>query len=141
MRYFFLLSTVCFLFFSCKKELDIESYWNCNKNQQLDSATISSKMVGSWKWTKQSCFESKTIKADKNVIASFNANGTFTVSENATVITQGSWTLEKIDTDLWELDCSPTSSYLFGRILFCGEEVLFNDSGLDGCDNLFKRIY
>ena len=39
----------------------------------------------------------------------------------------------------WGLDTQ--SEYLFGRILFCDNQVLDNDSYRDGCDNLFTRSY
>lgn len=125
---------------ACKKNIDVISFSECHQSQNLDSAAIYNKLIGSWKWTKQNCFSiGKTTKADKTVIVSFNGNGSFTVMENAAVTSQGTWRLQKEDVNYWGLTLSQYSNYLWGRILFCNNEVLFNNSYRDGCDNLFNR--
>ncbi len=142
MRYFFFISISALLFFSCKKnELDVAEIWQCNNVQQLDSAAIIVKIAGSWKWTKQDCFwTSKTTKADKDTKATFNPNGSFTVTENSSIITQGNWGIKRIDNNnSWGLNLSSASTYLYGLILFCDNQLLFNNSVVDGCDNLFEK--
>ncbi len=126
---------------SCKKEkVDVNSYWHCNQSQTLDSIAISSKLIGSWTWAKQSCFwTEKTKSADKNVQVVFKSDHTFSVSEGSNTLTQGTWNLEQVDGTSWGLDMSSSSDYLYGRILFCNNQVLFNHSYIDGCDNLFNR--
>ena len=141
MRLALLFLTIVASMVSCKKEsLDINSFWQCNKLQNLDSTAISSKLLGSWTWTKRSCFGTgKTKSADKNVKVSFDINHTFTVDERSNTLTQGAWKLVQVDGNSWELDLSLPSEYLYGIILFCSNQVLFNDSYRDGCDNLFNR--
>jgi hypothetical protein len=142
MKYMFFSIAVCLITLSCKKDsLDIASFWQCASSQNLDSTAISNKIAGSWKWTKQYCFSAgKTMRADKDIKVTFNTNGTFTVLENSTIITQGNWTLKVVDSNLWELDVTAPSTYLYGRILICNNQVLFNDSYRDGCDNLFEKV-
>ena len=127
---------------ACKKDkLDIISFWECNQSQHLDSLAIPGKLIGSWKWSKQSCFwAGKTISANKNIQVTFKNDQTFSVSEDAITLTQGTWKIGKADVSSWGLDLSSPSEYLFGRILFCGNQVLFNDSYRDGCDNLFDKL-
>jgi hypothetical protein len=141
MKYTFFSIAVCLTILSCKKDrLDFASFWQCSSSQNLDSTAISSKITGSWKWTKQSCFSvGKTTRADKDIKVTFNSNGTFTVLENSSIITQGNWTLKIIDSNMWGLDLSVPSTYLYGRILFCNNQLLLNDSYRDGCDNLFEK--
>jgi hypothetical protein len=137
----FFLIIVTFLT-ACKKDkLDIGSFWNCNQSQNLDTTTISSKLFGSWRWGKQVCGNGagKTKTADKNIKVTFKTDRTFSVNENATLLTQGTWKLVKVDGNSWVLDLSSASEYLYGRILFCDYRVLFNDSYRDGCDNLFDK--
>ena len=126
---------------SCKKEkLDINSFWFCHQSLNLDSAQVTSRLAGSWIWAKQSCFwTGVTISADKNVKLTFKTDQTFSVTEESNMLTQGTWKLKQVDGSSWGLDISSPSEYLFGRILFCGNQVLFNDSYIDGCDNLFKK--
>ncbi len=142
MKYLFFSIAVCLITLACKKDsFDIASFWQCNSSQNLDSTVISNKIAGSWKWTKQSCFSTgKTMRADKDIKVTFNTNGTFAVLENSTIITQGNWTLRVVDSNMWGLDLTAPSTYLSGRILFCNSQVLFNDSYIDGCDNLFEKV-
>jgi len=126
---------------SCKKDkLDINSFWQCNQSQNLDTTAISNKLSGSWTWTKQSCFGAGKVKAaDRNIKVTFANNHTFSVTENSNFITQGTWKLTQVDGNSWGLDISSPSEFLYGRLLFCDNQVLFNDSYIDGCDNLFTK--
>ena len=126
---------------SCKKEnIDLNSFWECNKSQNLDTTAISVKLVGSWTWAKQSCFwEGKTKSADRNIKVTFNNNHTFSINENSNTLTQGTWKIVQVDGNSWEFDLSSPGEYLYGRILFCNNQVLFNDSYRDGCDNVFNK--
>lgn len=134
---------IMFAFFvvSCKKEkIDINSFMQCHNVQHLDSTGIFNKITGSWHWVKQYCSGSKNATgADKTVTVTFNANATFNVLENSLIIAQGTWRLKMADINLWGLDITTQSNYLYGRILFCDNQVLFNNSYIDGCDNLFNR--
>ncbi|MCX8020692.1 MAG: hypothetical protein N2747_09390 [Chitinophagaceae bacterium] len=130
---------------SCEKDkgasIDMKGLWNCNASQNFDSTKLAAKLVGSWKWTTVSCYWSGTTqKANKDVIVTFTSAGTFTVTENGTVTTRGNWKLKIVDRGILGLDLDNPSTFLYGRILLCDNEVLFNHSYIDGCDNLFKRI-
>ena len=139
MRALLLITIFAITFLSCKKDtIDLNAFWQCNNSQNLDSAAISNKLLGEWKWTKQACYSTgKTTKADKDLRVIFGANSTFTVTDNSNIVTQGTWKLKIVDNNKWGLDLSTRSEYLYGRILFCDDQVLFNDSYIDGCDNLF----
>jgi hypothetical protein len=142
MRLIIIILILTLILNSCKKEtINLNEFWQCNKSQNLDTIAIANKLTGSWTWRKQSCSSSgKTILADKIVKVTFNSNRTFSLSENAIIVTQGNWKLKIVDSNIYGLDLTPQSEYLYGRILFCNDEVLFNDSYIDGCDNLFCKI-
>ena len=129
-------------FVACKEpELNIQSFWDCHHSRSLDTSAISGKLIGSWLWSRQSCFTTgKTIKADKNIKVVFNANRRFKVYENTTEMTSGTWGLKSSDSGTWELELSSGSRYLNGRILLCDNHVLFNNSYIDGCDNAFTKM-
>jgi hypothetical protein len=140
MRYVFFTLMICLLLISCTKEIDMDAYWQCHHSQNPDSASITAKLPGSWNWKKQNCFwGNKARKADKNVTVTFYANADYTVTENSAILAMGTWRLKKVDVNLWEFDLSTPSEYLYGRILLCGNEVLLNQSYIDGCDNLFVK--
>lgn len=140
MKQVFLLLTICLIFLSCKKNND-RTLWECGNSQFLDSAVISNKIIGSWVWTKQLCGDGNgdIMTADKSIKMTFNANATFTVLQNSSILTQGNWKLKIVDSNVWELDLTSSSEYLHGRILFCNNQIMFNDSYKDGCDNVFVK--
>ena len=131
---------------SCKKgdenssEINMQALYKCNDSQNFDSSNLAAKLIGTWKLKKISCFWSgATSNPDKNVIVTFTNTGTFTVSENSIINTQGNWRLKIVDSGIHGLDLDTPSIYLYGRILLCENQVVFNDSYIDGCDNLFER--
>ena len=131
---------ICLLFLSCKKNND-RTLWECGNSQFLDSAVNSNKIIGSWLWTKQLCGDGagSILIANKNIKITFNASATFAVLENSAIITQGNWKLQTVDGNIWGLDLTSSSEYLYGRILFCDKKLMFNDSYKDGCDNVFVK--
>ncbi len=141
MRLLFIILTLASILTSCKKEkINVNDFLQCSKSQNLDSTAIANKLTGNWRWKKQSCYwTAQTKKADKDVKVIFNTNRTFTVSQNDIIIAQGTWRLKIVDSNMYGLDLSQFSEYLNGRILFCNNEILFNDSYRDGCDNLFGK--
>ncbi len=140
MKHLLFLITICLIYLSCTKAKN-DPLWECNSPQLLDSAVISNKIIGSWLWTKQLCGDGagRILIANKNIKITLNANATFTVLENSSIITQGNWKLKIVDSNAWGLDLNTSSEYLYGRILFCNNQVMFNDSYRDGCDNLFVK--
>ena len=135
-----------FLNLSCNKDsnpeitIDHQKLYDCYESQHFDSTTLSSQLIGIWKWSAQSCaWNGKTVGADKSVKVNFDANGTFSVLENLKVVTKGAWKLRIVNGEILGLDIDQSSTYLYGRSLLCNNELLFNNSIVDGCDNLFIR--
>lgn len=54
------------------------------------------------------------------------------VDENNIIIKQGTWKLKLVDINPWGLELSQSSEFLYGKILFCEEQVLFNNSPYAG---------
>jgi len=137
-----LLSAICLLLFSCKKDTsDNQFFWQCDNSQNLDSTATATKIIGSWRWLQQrSSAGGEVTMADKTVIVTFNSDSTFTVRENSSVTTQGNWKLYMFSDNTWALDLTSPSNYLYGAISFCNNKVLFTASVVDGSDNLFERV-
>ena len=139
------LALLCLTIFAglitCKKEnLDVESFSQCNKAQNLDSSAITAKLIGSWTWATQSCFwANKSKSAYRNTKVIFKSNHTFSVNKSSNTLSQGTWKVRRVGGNSWGLDLSSPSELLYGRILFCDNQVLFYNSDLDGCDNLFNK--
>lgn len=125
-----------------KGKLDIPAMWDCHRALNPDSASISEGLVGTWIWkTQQYILTEKVTKpADKKIKVTFRADRTYTIEEESTIITQGTWGLKPEDYTAWGLDLSSRSTYLYGRILLCKNQVLFNNSYIDMSDYLFTRV-
>jgi len=132
-----------FLTQSCTKDkvplINNQQLWDCNLYQNYDSTKLASKLIGSWKWTAYFGELSGDRKANKDVTVIFTSASTFTVIENSVVVLQGNWKLRIGDSNIYTLDLDKSSSYLYGLILLCENQVLFSDSYIDGEDNLFVR--
>ena len=135
-----LLLALCLLLFSCRKDASDQLLWQCDNSQVLDSAAISTQIVGSWRLVQQRLGSNGEVATtDNSIIVAFNSDSTFTVLENSSVTTQGNWGLYKFSSNSWALDLTSASPYLYGIISFCDNKVLFTDSVVDGNDNLFEK--
>jgi len=125
---------------SCEydKTNNLKELWECNARQNLDSAKLTNELIGTWIWTYHYDEIGGTIIANKDVKVTFST-GTFKVFENSVIITQGSWSIRNATSIELYLEMSNPSDYLGGRILLCGNQVMFNGSYVDGPDNLFTR--
>lgn len=107
--------------------------------QNLDSSTISSKLIGSWTWKKQSIPNTNKFRvADKNIKVTFNTDSTFSINENSNVLMQGTWKLLNHGI-YYGLQTNQYSQYLGGAVYFCNKELIFVNSYLDGVDNVFEK--
>lgn len=146
---------ISLLVFSCSEDsperIDIMQLYDCYKSQNYDSAKLAGKLTGTWKWSKYYAEIPGTKEADKNVLLNLTQEGEFTLTENSAVVTEGNWQLRVADIDysepdsdkpdiyLFKLVLNNPSIYLYGRIILCEDKVLFNNSYIDGGDNLFIR--
>lgn len=128
--------------YSCKKlTINLDNYYECSRPVSSDSTAIAQKLIGSWRWISKSCFwEGKLKPSNKKITVSFNNNQTFSIKEHSNTIARGSWKLVVADGSFWGIESSTSSDYIIGRILFCKNELLFNDSYRDGCDKLFRKV-
>jgi len=140
MKQVFLSFIICLSLFSCKKRDSLHTGSPSPCNEYEDSASISNKILGSWKLTSSSCWNDAASPADKNIQVSFVSNGTFILQQNLSVIAQGNWKLKSIISNQWILDLTAPSNYLSGYILFCDKRVSFADGYRDGCNNFFDKI-
>ena len=126
---------------ACKKNKEQDNIFiNCNKLQNLDSLTVGNKLLGTWLYTKKKCFDgSLTSTISQNIKVVFKTNRTYTVITNGTLVLTRNWSLKPVDITLWGLTLLDPDEYLNGGILFCGENLLFYNSFIDGCDNLFIK--
>lgn len=141
---------------SCKKAADsntvqvqqppvsFDSMFRCHTRTAPDSATIRNSLPGKWQWEFIKCYwNSEDANGDdfKNLSVEFKADNTVTVKENGITTQTSTWVLTSLNDGNFKLTTNPLVLQLPGRIYLCGDWVLFFDSYIDGCDNLFKKQY
>ncbi len=116
--------------------------WDCHHETSWDSLKTNLTLIGEWEWEFTGCYrspEGATNEEFKGLTIEFKSDNTLEVKENEQITQISNWKVAEGDADLFAIDVEPSVIQLYGRILFCGERVEFNDSYIDGCDNYFKR--
>jgi hypothetical protein len=92
MRIVILSLTIFLGLISCRKDkMDVQDFVECSMSQKFDSTAIAAKLIGSWTWKKQSIANTNKFRnADKNIKVTFNADATFSMTENSNVVLQSS---------------------------------------------------
>jgi hypothetical protein len=143
MRPIILSLAICLALFSCEKPetIDPGALLECHQSQQLDSAAISTKLVGTWSFSSGFCYKKKLTNPLTIGKANFSDNGRFTVADFNGSVRQGTWNLKSLGSNMWGLEMTPQSEYLYGRIVFCKNQVLFDNTDVngEGCYHLFSK--
>ncbi|MGB5553207.1 MAG: hypothetical protein WBM83_01020 [Flavobacteriaceae bacterium] len=130
---------------SCEKEkIDIATFEECQGGEIQDSLAMRTKLVGKWKWVESQCGfcpaeDSQPIKADKSVIATFDADSFFSVEEESKIITRGTWQVKKYEFGCF-IEFDTVSQYFSGWPRLCGRELLFDGRAYDGAVILFAKV-
>ncbi len=125
-----------------KPPITLDSILQCHGQMQLDSTAIRNRLIGKWQWTFIKCYwdpEKANGEAYKNHSIEFKQNDSVEVKVNGQLTQKSSWKITKLNDGYYKLSVNPIVVLLPGKILFCGDQVLFYDSYVDGCDNYFKR--
>lgn len=122
--------------------IDYQGIHNCHDEENPYDSQIRAKLEGEWLWVKKACYSSgETTLANRQVILKFTDASVYRITESSRTVAEGTWTLEKTPGGMWQLKAEQPSEYIFGYLLICGDQLLFNGSVLDGCDYLYKRAY
>jgi hypothetical protein len=121
-------------------QINTKQLMDCYTAQNYDSTRLASQLIGNWKWIESYAYAIGSVQADKAVFLNLTQGGTYTVTVNSVISSQGHWGLQIVDGNGFGLVTTQSINYLQGRILLCGNQLLFNNSYIDGADNLFARI-
>lgn len=126
-----------------KPPIALDSILTCYKQRKPDSADIRNSLLGKWQWTFIKCYwnpENANSEDYKTHSIEFKQNDSVEVKVNGQLTQKSSWKLTKLNDGYYKLSMNPIVVLLPGKVLFCGDQVLFYDSYVDGCDNYFKRL-
>ncbi len=103
------------------------------------------KLSGTWKWEFQICCPESMTPARKDSESFADTKVTF--KQDGTGSMQGNdgptefiWEVIPVDGSFQGIETTPLLSVLFGRIFFCGNKMLLNNSYRDGADKFFKKV-
>lgn len=147
-RVYFLFTTLLFTGQGCGDfhypMYNYQSIWKCHYENTWSYETTKNKIVGIWEWKYIICC-GETSKPYQNHTESrglkieFKADGTGTLMGRDTV-REFTWDIEIKDNDLYGFQSTSPISPLYGRLLFCDNIMMCNDSYIDGADNFFKKV-
>ena len=121
----------------------MEQFWECHQSLGLDSASATARLVGSWTWKSQAC-NTTVEKADKEIVATFDASGSYQLKEGNNVIDQAGWRVRPygaggFKVELFYFGQVIQPRYFYGDMMFCGDRLMFSNRPVDGCDFLFEK--
>ncbi|MCE7042298.1 hypothetical protein [Dyadobacter sp. CY312] len=139
----------------CKEEeTTAEAYvaiWKCQQENNYDEAATLRNIIGNWEWKysaagQVSSTPAKDTESSKVLKIEFKADGSGTImtkdtsgSFTWTIELKDSWTVGLKENQLYGFRTVPFISQLSGRLLFCDDLMMGNNSYIDGVDNVFKK--
>ena len=140
---FFGLCLLAICFTSCTKDLDKlkKNLYDCHNETTWDSTQIVNALKGEWEWDIMTCYFNPDAENEEEyagISVSFLDNNQLEVKENGVVTQTLDWTVSSDNFGNFRIEMDPRLDYFYGYILICDNDLSFNNSDLDGCDNYFK---
>jgi hypothetical protein len=126
-----------------KPPIALDSMLLCHGQTNFDSASTRNALIGKWQWKFIKCYwnpEQANGEEYKTISIEFKQNDSLEVKTNDQTTQKSSWKVTRLNDGYFTLTVSPIVYQLPGKVLFCGDYVLFYDTYTDGCDNYFKRV-
>lgn len=120
----------------------LDSMLRCYSVMSWDSAVIHDALINTWEWEFIKCYwkpEDANGEDFKGLSVQFKQNDSLEVKLNNQLTQVSSWSIVRLNDEYFKLSTSPFIPQLPGKILLCGDRILFYDSYVDGCDNYFKK--
>lgn len=126
----------------------VGSTYPCGQIEEVDSATLHQRLMGSWYLKQQSGIGGPIQNLPDQVYVHFEPGNQFKVIKNGSTMSEGTFTLfregnstvNNTPVTLWRLQLSSDNLYLQGYLFTCPSELAFISSWYDGPDNLFERL-
>lgn len=138
------LLLMAFTTFQCKKgnskTIRVNEIAEASRKQNPDSLSLHQSAIGTWKWTKRTCYwDGTTTIADKDISIQLDANGNYAILEGKLEKASGTWQIQLYQSGSYQLITNPTNDYLTGLLYVCDKQLLVCNSYIDGCDHLFEK--
>jgi hypothetical protein len=128
---------------ACQKERppSLSNMNDCHEPASWTAENTFQHLLGEWEWRRleQRRNQSVAIPGDDILHLHFLPDSTLLVIEDGITTQTSSWQVVAEDGDYFGVEADPPVEQIRGRILFCEEWVMFNESYLDGWDSYFLR--
>jgi len=134
------------LIFSCADDIqkppnEQYSIWELSSREKRNATQTQQNLMGIW----DRIFEGGTNPgsgrdvSNQEISIEFKIDSSLIVRNNESTTQIAQWQIVNGDADLFSHEAEPYVNYLGGRIMFCDDLVLFNDSYRDLVDNYFRK--
>ena len=127
-----------------KRPLNQKKIWDCHQKQSWNENKINNELIGKWVWTYTESYwapDDGRNTTDENIIVDFMRDSILNIYFNGELENTTKWHIVHEDGNSFGIEQdSVVTQLLYGRILYCGDIVEFNDSYIDGSDNYFERV-
>lgn len=139
---------------SCKKAKSIDTpklqqppvslsnMLQCHGETFWDSISVHNALIGQWQWKFIKCYwnpETANGEDYKTLTIEIKENDSLEVKINNQITQSSSWNVTNLNNGYYTITVNPIVPQLQGKVLFCGDSLLFYDSYVDGCDNYFEK--
>jgi len=145
MKYLFIQLFLLTTILSCEKDyekVDPEMWQihQCQQNNNFTPDIIQTLLIGEWNWYQMICAETSIADMEfkKGLKVEFKDDSTFQIFNYGELLNSGDWEIKVSDKSI-ELLTIPKVYEFSGNFSMCPNKFLFNNTGLDGCANFFKR--
>lgn len=124
-----------------KPPVALDSMLLCHGQTKRDSTATQNALIGKWQWEFIKCYwnpENANSVDFKSLSVEFKKDS-LDVKINGQITQKSSWHIIGTNDGYFKLLVNPIVFQLPGKLLFCGDRVLFYDSYVDGCDNYFRK--
>ena len=114
----------------------------CHSETFWDSISVHHALIGQWQWKFIRCYWSpETANGEdyKTLTIEIKENDSLEVKINNQITQSSSWSVTNLNNGYYAITTDPIVPQLSGKVLFCGDDLLFYDSYVDGCDNYFEK--
>lgn len=141
---FFLFNIVLISLTSCTQDeligYQLDEYYECYEDDNWSVLAIRDALEGEWALDYVDCFNgSINSRESEGITIRFNDDSRVIVRDNGNEIEQASWQVFNVFGDYYELETEPFLDYTFGIILICNNQLVFNGSFIDACDQYYSK--
>ena len=143
-RYSFLLFVLIMGIIACaddntKPPMTLSEFYTCHHEKIWNQNSTRDSLIGIWDWIYIGRFNSGQNTEMQGVTIEFKPDSTLVTKVKDSITHISFWIVVDGDADMYAVEESPVGEYLGGRIQFCDDLVLFNDSYRDLFDNYFRK--